>query len=168
MSKPNLIDLLKGTLQEIQNSNRNNPNQQTADPTIFDFLKDKLAEVNQKTQTNIETKDGGNVGIFDLILDKLSSAQKENRDNPNVQTAPESIFDMLKEKVNQQRQHTQQRQQHRAQESIEDIIHQYNLDVRNISHRDLQDIQNKYVQENTALDRKYAQFIHQLNNRNRR
>lgn len=168
MSKPNLLDLLKGTLQEIQNSNGHSQSANKTDPSIFDFLKGKLSEVDQKTQTNIQTKDGKNVGIFDILLDQLSSAQKENRDNPNVQTAPGSIFDMLKDKVNQERQQTQERQQYRAQESIGDIIQQYNLDVRNINQQHLQQIQQKYVQDNAELDRKYAQYIQQLNNQNRR
>jgi len=167
MSKPNLMDLLKGTLQEIQNNNRNNPNEETADPSIFDFLKGKLAEVDQKTKTNIQAKDGSNVGIFDVILDQLGSAQKENRENPNVKTAPSSIFDMLNNAVNKQKNQSQQRQQQRAQDSINDIIHQYNLDVRNINQQTLQQIQNKYVQENAALDKKYAQYMHDLNNQRR-
>ena len=166
MSKPNILDLLKGTLQELQNTN--NPNQSQADPTIFDFLKEKLSEVDQKTQTNIQDKSGKNVGIFDLILDKLNGAQKENRDNPNVQTAPGDIFDMLRNKVNQEKDQCQQRQSQRAEESIGDIIHQYNLNVRNLDQHTLQQIQAQYVKDNAELDRKYAQYIHDLNARARR
>ena len=168
MSKPNLLDLLKGTLKEIQNNNNNSPASQKADPSIFDFLKDKLSEVDQKTQTNIQNKNGQNVGIFDVILDKLTNAQKENRDNPNVQTAPGNIFDMLKSQVNQQKQQTQQRHQQRAQESIGDIIQQYNIDVRNINQNNLQQIQAQYVKDNADLDKKYAQYIHDLNQKGRR
>ena len=168
MSKPNILDLLKGTLQEIQSNNRNNPSGQAADPSIFDFLKDKLSEVDQKTRTNIQDKDGKNVGIFDILLDKLNGAQKENRENPNVQTAPESIFDMLRGEVNQQKQQTQQRQQQRAEECIGDIIHQYNVDTRNLNQQTLGQIQAQYVKDNAELDRKYAQYIHDLNQRARR
>ena len=166
MSKPNILDLLKGTLQEIQNSK--NPQAQKADPSIFDFLKDKLSEVDQKTKTNIQDRDGKNVGIFDIILDKINGAQKENRDNPNVQTAPGSIFDMLRDKVNEQKNQSQHRQQQRAEECIGDIIHQYNLDVRNLNQNTLSQIQTQYVNDNAELDRKYAQYIHDLNNKARR
>ena len=168
MSKPHLLDLLKGTLKEIQQNNSHNPNEPTAEPSIFDFLKDKLSEVDQKTKSNIQNKAGGNVGIFDMILDKISTAQNENKSNPNVQTAPGSIFDILKQKVNEQKQQTNQRQVQRAQDSISDIIQQYNLDVRSIDRNSLQQIENQYVKENAALDQKYAQYMHDLNTKNRR
>jgi hypothetical protein len=164
MSKPNIMDLLRSTLQEIQNTNQNEQNAPKADPSIFDFLKEKLSDVDQKTKTNIQDKSGNNVGIFDLILDKLTNAQKENQENPNVQTAPGSIFDMLREKVTEQKQHTEQRNEQRAQESIGDIIHQYNIDVSNISQNALQQIQLQYVKDNAEMDKKYAQYIYNLNN----
>lgn len=167
MSKPNILDLLKGTLQEIQ-SNNNGSNQQSADPSIFDFIKDKLSDVDQKTKTNIQDSDGRNVGIFDVILDKLNGAQQENRENPNVQTAPSDIFDMLRNKVTQQKQETQQRQTQRAEESIGDIIHQFNLDVRNLNQQTLQQIQAQYIKDNADMDRKYAQYMHDLNIKARR
>ena len=168
MSKPNLLDLLKGTLQEIQQNNAQNPNEETADPSIFDFIKDQLSEVDKKTKSNIQDNRGNNVGIFDLILDKITNAQKQNKENPNVRTAPGNIFEQLRNKVNQQKQQTQERQQRRAQDSINDIIHQYNLDVRNINRNTLQQIEQKYVQDNAALDHKYAQYLHNLNLQQRR
>lgn len=168
MSKPNILDLLKGTLQEIQNNNQNNAGAQKADPSIFDFLKEKLQDVDAKTKTNIQDKNGNNVGIFDVLLDKLNGAQTENRNNPNVQTAPSNIFDMLKEKVNQQKSQAEQHNQVRAQESISDIIHQYNLDVRNLNQNTLQQIQNQYLKDNYEMDKKYAQYINNLNAQQRR
>ncbi len=167
MGKPNILDLLKGTLQELQ-SNNNNQGGSQADPSIFDFLKDKLRDVDAKTQTNIQDKNGNNVGIFDVLLDKLNGAQKENRDNPNVQTAPGNIFDMLKEKVNQQKTQAQNHNQQRAQDSISDIIHQYNLDVRNLDRNTLQQIENQYLKDNYNMDKKYAEYIHNLNSKQRR
>ena len=83
MSKPNLLDLLKGTLQEIQQNNAQNPNEETTDPSIFDFIKDQLSEVDKKTKSNIQDNRGNNVGIFDLILDKITNAQKQNKENSN-------------------------------------------------------------------------------------
>ncbi len=167
MSKPNILDLLKGTLQELQNNN-NNPNGSQADPSIFDFLKGKLKDVDAKTKTNIQDKNGNNVGIFDVILDQLNGAQAENRNNPNVKTAPSSIFDMLKEKVNQQKTQVQKHNQQRAQDSISDVIHQFNIDVRNLDRNTLQQIQNQYLKDNDEMDKKYAQYIHNLNNQQRR
>ena len=167
MSKPNILDLIKGTLQEIQTNNANTPNEQTADPSIFDFLKDKLSEVNQKTQTNIQTKEGKNVGIFDVILDKISSAQKQNHDDPNARTAPSSIFDQLRDRVTQQKQQQEQKYQQRSQDSITDIISQYNLDVRRVPQNLLQQVEQKYVEANRQLDHQYAQYIHELIQRSR-
>ena len=161
MSQTNIIDLLKGTLQEIQNQQNNNTSKQQ-ESSIFDFIKGKLAEVDQKTQTNIQDKEGKNVGILDILLDKLNSAQKQNREDPNVPTAPDSIFDRLKDQVNQQKQRRNQWQNRRAEESITDIIQQYNLDVRGIDQRTLQQIQTQYVRDNDELDRKYAQYLHNL------
>lgn len=161
MSKPNFLDLLKGTIDEIQNQNRTNPNEPTTDPSVFDWLKDKLGEVDQKSQTNIQTKEGKNVSIFDILKDKLESARSENQSNPAQPTASGSIFDKLKKQIEQQQNQSKNRYQRRAEESISDLIQKYNINVSGLNNDILQQIQNKYVEENNELDVKFANFIHQ-------
>ena len=156
MPKVNILDLLQNTIDEVKQGNRNNPNEPTADPTVFDFLKGKLSDIHQVNQ---ERKARGErpLKLKDLLKGKLKEARNQHKDNPNV---PDSIFDRLRDKIDEQ---DRNRQQQRSEESIAEIINEYGIDVSRLSRNELNQIQQRYVADNDKLDEQYAQYIHQLN-----
>ncbi len=160
MGKLKIMDLITNTIDEIQQNNRNNPNEKTAQPSVFDLLKGKLRELEGKTQANVKGKEGRAVSLFDLIKGKIDEARQKNHDDPNQETAPTSIFDQLKKKV-------ADREQVRSEDSISEIIDEYNIDVRNLNNDVLRKVQANYHEENRRLDVKYANIINDLNNRYR-
>lgn len=164
----NLLDLIEGTLRDIQTNNKNNPKERTAEPSVFDLIKNKIREVNDKVVINQPTNDGQKKpsSIFDIIQDKIEDARKENHDNPKEETAPSSIFDLLKNKVKEHQQTKRKKVIQRVEESIEDVIQEYNLDVSNISPQEMQQISQKYMQDNANMDRQYAKYISELNAKN--
>lgn len=156
MAKVNILDLLQNTISDIQKGNRDNPNEPTADPTVFDFLKGKLTDIHQVNQDR-KARGERPLKLKDLLRGKLKEAKQQHKDNPNV---PDSIFDKLKDKIDQ---HDQVRQQQRSEESIAEIINEYGIDVNRLSRDELNEIQRRYVADNDKLDEQYAQYIYQLN-----
>jgi len=156
MARVNILDLLQNTIEDVKNGNRNNPNEPTADPTIFDFLKGKLSDIHQVNQ---ERKSRGErpLKLKDLLRGKLKEARQQHQNNPKV---PNSIFDKLTNKIDE---HDKVRQQQRSEESIAEIINEYGIDIARLSHNELNEIQSRYVADNNKLDEQYAQYIHQLN-----
>jgi len=156
MAKVNILDLLQNTIDDVKKGNRDNPNEPTADPTVFDFLKGKLGEIHQVNQDR-KSRGERPLKLKDLLKGKLKEARQQHKDNPNV---PDSIFDRLTNKIDEQ---DQIRQQERSQESIAQIINEYGIDVSRLSRNELTEIQSRYVSDNDKLDEQYAQYIHQLN-----
>ncbi len=156
MPKHNLLDLIQNTISDIQTENRNDPNEQTADPTVFDFLKNKVREVHQ---TNQDRKSKGErpVRLMDLLKGKLNEARDNKGGGGNV---PNNLLDRLTNRLDQQQ---QVRHQERSEESIAEIINEYNIDVSRLNREELTAIQRKYVADNQKLDEQYATYIHQLN-----
>lgn len=156
MAKVNILDLLQNTISDIQKGNRDNPNEPTADPNVFDFLKGKLSDIHQVNKDR-RSKGERPLKLKDLLRGKLKEAKEQHKDNPNV---PNSIFDKLKDRIDE---HDQVRQQQRSEESIAEIINEYGIDISRLSRNELNDIQRRYVSDNDKLDEQYAQYIHQLN-----
>ena len=161
MAKHNFFDILKNTIEEIQRNNQSNPREETANPSVFDLLKDKIQDVESKTRANVEHRDGSSspVSILNLIKSKIEEARTQNQNDRNVPTAPTSIFDQLKQKVQEREQH-----QHRqVEESINDIIMEYRVDVRNLNQDILRQVQAKYIEANNQLEIQFANYLHNLN-----
>lgn len=171
--RSSFLDLIENTLKDIQTDNRDNPAEPTADPSVFDLLKKKLREVNDKVVINKPTTDNQGkkttktTSIFDIIRNKIDDARNENRDDPEQPTAPPSIFDILKKKVKQKEEEKRQRDVQRAEESIHDLIDEYNIDVSMISDQELRQIQERYLQDNKHLDQQYAEFLRKTNHQRR-
>lgn len=159
------LDLIENTLKDIQTDNRDNPQEPTADPSVFDLLKKKIREVNDKVVINKPTDEGETkpTSIFDIIKNKIDDARNENRDDPEQPTAPPSIFDLLKKKVQNKQDEKRTRDVKKAEESIQDLIEEYNIDVSMISEQELRQIQERYVQDNKHLDQQYAEFLRKTN-----
>ena len=152
----NVLDVILKTIQDVQQKNKKNPNVETADPSVFDLLRGKIQDIDAKAKNNQLQKGKRNPkSILDLIKNGIEGARKENKKDPNVQTAPRSIFDDILKKVNQ----APQRQ---AISGIKKIIQDYKLDVSRVPTNMLQDIQGQYQKDIQKLNQQYAQGIFDL------
>jgi len=152
----NVLDVILKTIEEVQQKNKRNPNVETADPSVFDLLRDKIQDIDAKAKNNQLQKGKRNPkSILDLIKGGIEGVRKENRKDPKVATAPGSIFDDILKKVDQ----APKRQ---ASSGIKKIIEDYKLDVSRIPTNMLQDIQGQYQQDLQKLRQQYAQGIFDL------
>ena len=155
MARTNILDVILNTINDVQNQNRTNPNEPTADPSVFDFLKDKLSELDQKSKTNREQKGKNPESILDLIKNEINNAQRKNQEDPNVPTAPDSIFDKIRKRVDEG-------PKRQASAGVRKVIQDYNIDVSRIPRQQLQQIQAQYIQDRKKFDQQYAQAIYNL------
>jgi len=152
----NVLDVILKTIQEVQQKNKQNPNVETADPSVFDLLRDKIQQIDSKVKNNQVQKGKRNPkSILDLIKGGVEGVRRENRKDPKVATAPGSIFDDILKKVDQ----APKRQ---ASSGIKKIIQDYKLDVSRVPTNMLQDIQTQYQKDLQKLNQQYAQGIFDL------
>jgi len=155
MAKKNIFDVILNTINDVQAKNAANPNEQTADPNVFDLLKNKLQQLDQKSRAKRASRGKSPKSILDLIKGEIKGARRENKKDPNTPTAPKSVFDNILRKIDQ----TPQRQ---ASVGIRKIIQDFNLDVSKVPQDVLQQVQGKYVQDRKNFDQQYAQAIFDL------
>ena len=153
MAKKNIIDLVLKTISDVQKQNRKDPNVQTADATVFDLLKDKLRDLDNKTRDKRAAKGKSPESILDLIKREIEGAKSQNKKDSNVQTAPKSVFKDILRKV-------EERPQKQANKGIARIINEYNLDVRKVPQKVLLKIQKQYIKDQKKFDEQYAQAIY--------
>jgi hypothetical protein len=152
----NILDVILNTINDVQKKNKSNPNVDTADPTVFDLLRDKISDLNGKQQQNQMQKGRKNAkSILDILKDGIEGARKENKKDPNVATAPKSVFDDILKKVDQG-------PARQASTGIKKIIEEYNLDTSRIPSNMLQEIQAQYLQDMQKMKQQYAQGIFDL------
>ncbi len=155
MAKPNLLNVILNTINEVQKKNQASPREETADSTIFDMLRSGLNNIDQKSKQQRAEKGKSPVSILDMIRGQIENAKTQNAQDPNQRTAPPQIFDRIIKKVDQ-------RPQRSANASIRRIIEEYNLDVSRL-HPDLvRQIQQKYNADRKKMDDGYARAIHDL------
>lgn len=143
------------TINDVQAQNRANPNEPTADKNVFDLLKSKINNLDQKTKEKRISKGKSPHGILDLIKKEIQGAKNENRKDPNVETAPSSIFDKLLKKV-------EEPQKRQASSGLKKIVEDYNLDVSKLPRDVIAQVQQKYIQDRKAFDKQYAQALFDL------
>ena len=154
MSK--VLNVILKTIQEVQQKNAQNPNVPTADPSVFDLLRNKIQQVDKKVQARQMQKGRKNPkSVLDMIKDGINGARKENKKDANVETAPGSVFDNILKKVNQ----VEQRQ---VTSGIKKIVTDFNLDVSRIPSEMLQQIQQQYQGDLQKMNQQYAQAIHDI------
>lgn len=161
MAKKNVIDVILKTINDVQQNNKNNPNQRTADSNVFDLLKDKLRNLDDKTRAKRAAKGKSPHSILDLIKKEIEGVKTNNKRDASVRTAPKSVFKDILRKV-------EEKPARRAAKGIGNIINEYNLDVRNIPEKVLFKIQSKYQQDVKNIDQQYAQAMHDLAKKYRR
>lgn len=155
MAKNNIIDVLLKTIGDVQQNNRQDPNQRTANPNVFDLLKDKLQDLDAKTRANRAAKGKSPESILDLIKKEVNKVRKGNKQDPNVETAPKSVFkDILRtvEKIPQKQ----------AKKGIQNVIEEYRIDVSRVPNNVLQQMQGQYLNDKKNFDKQYAQAIYDV------
>ncbi len=89
-------NLVKNAVEKVQERNRNNPNINTADGSVFDKLKDKFDEV----KNNVESRrQEGGTNLLDQLRDRIDQVKRDNAANPNVETADNTVFDDMKREL---------------------------------------------------------------------
>ncbi len=151
----NILGTILKTINDVQAQNRANPNEPTADKNVFDLLKNKLNTLDQKTKQKRAAKGKSPHGILDLIKKEIQGARRENKKDPNVATAPSSIFDKLLKKV-------EEPQKRQASTGLRKIVEDYNLDISKLPREIVGQVQQKYIQDRKAFDKQYAQALFDL------
>jgi len=90
-----------------------------------------------------------------LIKREIEGARRENKKDPNIKTAPSSVFDNILKKV-------EEGPRRQASAGIRKIIEDYQLDVTRVPQDILRQVQDKYKSDRKAFDQQYAKAIHDL------
>ncbi len=152
----NLINVILKTIEDVQKKNQNNPKEETADPSVFDLIREKVLKIDQKAQANQVQKGRRNPkSILDMIRDGIEGAKKENRKDQAVPTAPGSIFDQLLKKVDQ----APVRQ---ASTGVKKIVEDYKLDVSRVPADVMTKVRAQYQADFKKLNQQYAQAIYDM------
>jgi len=154
MSK-NILDVLLKTINDVQAKNAANPKEPTADPSIFDLLKKGLSKVDNKSREKRIKKGKSPESILDLIRGQIEGVKKQNKKDPNVETAPSSIFDELLKKVNK-------KPQRAANSGLKRIIDEYGINVSRVPNNVLKDVQRKMMSDQKKFDNQYANALAEL------
>jgi len=155
MADGKLFKMILNTINEVQSKNAANPNEATADGTIFDLLKNKLQNLDQKSIENRRAKGKSPVSILDRIKREIQGVRRENKKDPNVATAPKSVFEDILKQVDAG-------PKRQASSGIRKIVQDYNLDISRIPKDILSQVQGKYQNDRKAFDKQYAQALHDL------
>ncbi len=160
MANGKFLNTLLNTINNIQQENQANPNEETADPSVFDLLRGKVQELDERNRNKQVARGEEPVSVLDLIRNGIEHVKDRNSADPNVKTAPEAIYDRIKQRIDE-------RPQRRAGKGLKRIIKEYNLDVSRLSPQALEQIQSKYLNDHKRLNQQYAQAINQLIQSNR-
>lgn len=151
----NILDIIVNTINDVQAKNQANPNEATADPNVFDFLRGKLQDLDAKTKEKRIAKGKSPVSILDRIRKEIEGVRKENKKDPNVETAPSSVFDNILKKIDE-------KPKRQASTGLRKIVEDYNLDVSRLPQDIVRQVQDKYQQDRKVFDKQYAQALHDL------
>lgn len=154
MAKGKFIKNFMNVVNQIQQENKQNPNEETADGSVFDLLRNQVEGLAQKDKDRQAAKGKDPKSFMDLIRNGIDHVKKQNTDDPNVKTAPQDIFNRIKQRIDE-------RPQRRASKGLKRIVQEYNLDISSLSPQVLNQIQEKYVSDQKKLNATYAQFINQ-------
>ena len=155
MAKKNIIDVLLKTINDVQSNNSSDPNQRTADATVFDMLKDKLRVLDENNRQKRAAKGKSPNSILDLIRKEIEGVKSQNKRDPDVRTAPKSVFKDILRKV-------EEKPQRRAAKGINSVIQEYRINTSTIPDKMMAKVQEKYLEDTRKLNQQYAQAIHDL------
>lgn len=114
MAFGNLLKNIAKGIGELQKQNRANPNEQTADGSIFDRVKDAIVDIKEKAaernQRNTTTTNSANNNAperetmepLDMLKKRIEEVKSENAADPNVPTAEESVFERMRRMIEEE------------------------------------------------------------------
>ncbi len=155
MAKKNIFDMILNTINDVQTRNQKNPNVETADPTVFDLIKNKLQNLDEKNRAKRTQRGKSPVSILDRIRKEIEGARRENKRDKNVPTADKSIFDNILKKIDSGK-------KIQASSGIRKIIEDYNLNASKLPQDVINQVQQKYMADRKNFDQQYAQALHDL------
>ena len=155
MAKKNIFDMILNTINDVQTKNQKNPNVETADPTVFDLIKNKLQTLDEKNRAKRTQRGKSPVSILDRIRKEIEGARRENKKDKNVPTADKSIFDSILKKIDSGK-------KIQASSGIRKIIEDYNLNASKLPQDVINQVQAKYISDRKNFDQQYAQALHDL------
>jgi len=155
MAKKNIFDMILNTINEVQTKNKTNPNVETADPTVFDLIKNKLQNLDEKNRAKRTQRGKSPVSILDRIKKEIEGARRENKRDKNVPTADKSIFDSILKKIDAGK-------KIQASTGLRKIVEDYNLDASRLPQEVIKQVQAKYISDRKNFDQQYAQALHDL------
>jgi len=155
MAKKNILDMILNTINDVQAKNKANPREETADPNVFDLIKSKIKGLDERNRTKRQARGKSPVSFLDRIKKEIEGARKENRKDPNVKTAPKSVFDKILNKLDRGA-------KVQANAGIRKIIQDYDLDVSQVPRNILQEVQSQYVSDRKNFDKQYAQALYKI------
>ena len=155
MAKKSIFDMILNTINDVQTKNQADPKVQTADPTVFDLIKNKLQNLDQKNREKRTQRGKSPVSILDRIRKEIEGAKRENKKDPKVPTADKSIFDSILNKLD-----TGKKIQ--ASTGLRKIIEDYNLNASKLPQDVIKQVQAKYISDRKNFDQQYAQAMHDL------
>lgn len=161
MAKQNILEVLLRTINDVQQKNKANPREQTADPTIFDLLRQKLGEIDEKSRVKRASRGKSPSSLLDKIRKEIEGVQRANKRDKSTPTAPPQIFDRIKRRL-------EERPQRQASSGLKRIVEEYNLDIGRLHPDIIRQIQQKYQADRTNLDKQYAQAIYDMIKQQRR
>jgi len=88
-----LFSVLKKLSSEIQKKNRENPNVETADKSVFDNIRNAIEDI--KGKRGEEPAPQKRTEAVEELKERVFEVQRENKENPNIPTADSSVFDEL-------------------------------------------------------------------------
>ncbi|MFK7771744.1 MAG: hypothetical protein AB8F94_06380 [Saprospiraceae bacterium] len=155
MAKKNIFSMILNTINDVQSRNQADPKVETADPTVFDLIKNKLQNLDQKNKENRTQRGKSPVSILDRIKKEIEGARRENKKDANVATADKSIFDNILKKLDAGK-------KIQASTGLRKIIEDYNLNASKLPQDVIQQVQAKYLADRKNFDQQYAQAMHDL------
>lgn len=155
MANGKFIKNFMNVINQIQQENKQNPNEETADGSVFDLLRNKVNDLSQKDRDRQVAKGKEPKSFMDLIRNGIDHVKQQNHDDPNVKTAPQDIFNRIKQRIDE-------RPQRRASKGLKRIVQEYNLDISRLDPNALSQVQQQYVSDQNKLNKQYAQFLNNM------
>jgi len=152
----NVLDVLLKTIKDVQQKNAKDKNVETADPSIFDLLRNEVSKIDQKVQHNQVQKGKRNPkSVLDMLRDGIEGVRKQNRKDPNVPTADKSVFDNILRGV-------EKAPKRQASTGLRKIVEDYKLDVSRLPSEAITQVQQNYQSDLKNFNHQYAQAIFNL------
>ncbi len=155
MAKQNILDVILNTINEVQKKNHSSVREETADPNVFDLLRDKIQSAEQKHRRKRVSKGKSPDSFLDIIRKQIEGTRRANKKDPDVQTAPGSVFDNIHKKLDQKESRV-------IKSSIQRIADEYRLDVDRLPVEIVEDIQARYKTDLKSLDKQYAGVMYEM------